>query len=506
MPVMEIRSLIDALTALYRQILNQQAQANEIADAVHPDFRQSAMNLFHYLVLRSSDLRDLHDPLSDLGVSSLRSAEGYVLKNLHDVVRNLNYISGTPWDEAIPTAAVGYRDSKELLWEQTARLFGRPGAQQRTEIMVTLTPAMATTPAFLAELAQGGMSVARINLAKDDETVWKAMVEAVHQAGEATGRVIRIYMDLGGPKIRTLLPEGSDPLPLEKGRRFWIEKSPVSCDQFEAALADSSGQTPLRINSTLPEILDRLERDDLIYMDDGLVKTRVVARDGDAVQLEILEAHRDKLKSNKGINIPGRDLELPSLTESDLQTLPFVAGHADLVGYSFVNKPEDVRNLYRELDRLGAKDLGVVFKIETPLAFDNLPAILLEGMKRNRIGVMIARGDLAVELGFDRISEVQSEIVWFCEAAHVPVIWATQVLDTLAKTGIATRAEISDVTLGTRTECVMLNKGAHILEAVKILKIILGRMQAHTSKKKDALRELNVAKRSLERLRKTPVM
>jgi pyruvate kinase len=88
----------------------------------------------------------------------------------------------------------------------------------------------------------------------------------------------------------------------------------------------------------------------------------------------------------------------------------------------------------------------------------------------------------------------------------VPVIWATQVLDTLAKTGIATRAEISDVTLGTRSECVMLNKGAHILEAVKILKTILERMQAHTSKKKDALRELNVARRSLERLRKMPAL
>ena len=104
MPVMEIRSLIDALTALYRQILKQEQQASEIASWVHPDYRQSALNLYHYLVLRSSDLRDLHDPLSDLGVSSLRSAEGYVLRNLHDVVRNLNCIAGTPWEE--PATAI----------------------------------------------------------------------------------------------------------------------------------------------------------------------------------------------------------------------------------------------------------------------------------------------------------------------------------------------------------------------------------------------------------------
>lgn len=497
---MEIRSLIDALTALYRQILKQQAQADEIADSVHPDFRRSALNLYHYLVLRSSDLRDLHDPLSDLGVSSLRSAEGYVLQNLHHVIRNLNYIAGTDWNEPLPIKAIGYRESKELLWEQTARLFGRPGAQQRTEIMVTLTPSMITNPTLLADLARSGMSVARINLAKDDETIWEGMAEAVRQAGEVTGRVLRIYMDLGGPKIRTLFPEGCGPIPLEAGNRFWLQKAPVTREEFEAALEGVNGEVCLRMNTTLPEILDRLERGDVIYIDDGLVKGRLIEKEDHAVLVEVLQTHQGRLKSNKGINVPGRDLDLPSLTESDLNTLPFVARHADLVGYSFVNRSEDVRRLYEELDRLQAHKLGVVFKIETPMAFDNLPHILLEGMKRNRIGVMIARGDLAVELGFDRISEVQSEILWFCEAAHVPVIWATQVLDTLAKTGIATRAEISDVTLGTRSECVMLNKGAHILEAVKILKIILGRMQAHTSKKKDALRELNVAKRNLERL------
>ena len=499
---MEIRSLTDALTALYRQILKQQGQAAEIADSVHPDFRQSALNLYHYLVLRSSDLRDLHDPLSDLGVSSLRSAEGYVLGNLHHVVKNLNCLAGNSWNEALPEYAIGYRDSKELLWEQTARLFGRPGAQQRTEIMVTLTAGMAADPALLTEMAQSGMSVARINLAKDDETVWQEMVDAVHQAGEASGRVLRIYMDLGGPKIRTQYPKGCGPVPLTAGNRFWLQEEPVSEEQFLAALEDPAGSVPVRLNITLPEILPKLETGDILYFDDGLVKGKVVAREPGAICVEVLQSHQPKLKSNKGINIPDRDLGLPSLTESDLKNLPFVARHADMVGYSFVNKPEDVQALYRALDELGADRLGVVFKVETPLAFANLPMILLEGMKRNRIGVMIARGDLAVELGFDRISEVQSEILWFCEAAHVPVIWATQVLDTLAKTGIATRAEISDVTLGTRSECVMLNKGAHILDAVKILKTILGRMQAHTSKKKDALRELNVAKRNLQLLRK----
>ena len=110
---------------------------------------------------------------------------------------------------------------------------------------------------------------------------------------------------------------------------------------------------------------------------------------------------------------------------------------------------------------------------------------------------MIARGDLAVEIGFDRISEVQNQIMWFCEAAHIPVIWATQVLENLAKTGMASRAEVSDAAISAQAECVMLNKGPYIVEAVRMLKNILIKMEAHSSKKKNTMRALKVAKTTL---------
>ncbi len=115
---------------------------------------------------------------------------------------------------------------------------------------------------------------------------------------------------------------------------------------------------------------------------------------------------------------------------------------------------------------------------------------------------MIARGDLAVEVGFESISEIQSHILLLCEAAHIPVIWATQVLDTLAKKGIATRAEISDVTLGAQAECVMLNKGDYIVEAVQTLKDILRRMKTYSHKKKNTMRALKVAKKNIQSLKK----
>jgi pyruvate kinase len=106
---------------------------------------------------------------------------------------------------------------------------------------------------------------------------------------------------------------------------------------------------------------------------------------------------------------------------------------------------------------------------------------------------MIARGDLAVECGYERLAEVQEEILWMCEAAHMPVIWATQVLENLAKGGVPSRAEITDAAMGERAECVMLNKGPYVVEAVRALDDILRRMQAHQAKKKSMLRSLKIA-------------
>ena len=134
-----------------------------------------------------------------------------------------------------------------------------------------------------------------------------------------------------------------------------------------------------------------------------------------------------------------------------------------------------------------------MLKIENRQAFESLPALLLASLRGSASGVMIARGDLAVELGWERLAEVQEEILWMCEAAHLPVVWATQVLETLAKTGLPSRAEITDAAMAVRAECVMLNKGPHILEAVRVLRDILDRMRDHQMKKRPMLRRLQLA-------------
>jgi pyruvate kinase len=166
----------------------------------------------------------------------------------------------------------------------------------------------------------------------------------------------------------------------------------------------------------------------------------------------------------RGINLPDTPLELTALTPKDLEDLEVVVRHADIVGLSFAQSAEDVRALRQRLAELGAADLGMILKIETRRGFEHLPEMLLAAMALPATGVMIARGDLAVECGYERLAEVQEEILWACEAAHVPVVWATQVLETLAKTGLPSRAEITDAAMGGRAECVMLNKGPHVLE------------------------------------------
>ena len=161
-----------------------------------------------------------------------------------------------------------------------------------------------------------------------------------------------------------------------------------------------------------------------------------------------------------------------------------------MVGLSFVQSAADVQALHQRLDALCASRLGVVLKIETRRGFENLPELLFAAMSRPTAGVMIARGDLAVECGFERLAELQEEILWVCEAAHMPVVWATQVLENLAKTGRPSRAEITDAAMGVRADCVMLNKGPHILEAMHTLDDILRRMQDHQAKKRPLLRAL----------------
>jgi len=263
------------------------------------------------------------------------------------------------------------------------------------------------------------------------------------------------------------------------------------------ATYDGCGQmlTPAQIGCTIPQVFDDVQVGESIWFDDGKIGGVIEKVESTRVHVRIRQARLqgEKLKADKGINLPESKLRLAALTLKDLEDLKIAAEHADVVELSFANTARDVELLQQQLAALGSRQPAIVLKIETQRGFENLPEMLLTAMQSPSCGVMIARGDLAVECGFERLAEVQEEILWICEAAHVPVIWATQVLENLAKEGFPSRAEITDAAMGDRAECVMLNKGPHVLDAVRVLDDILGRMQTHQSKKRSMLRELRLA-------------
>jgi len=263
------------------------------------------------------------------------------------------------------------------------------------------------------------------------------------------------------------------------------------------AVRDEDGHIlkPARIPCTLDAIFACVKPGERIFFDDGKIAGRVESRADEEVRIRITRTgvKGGKLRPEKGINLPDTDLTISALTDKDIADLAFVAKHSDVVGLSFVRTPQDVLGLQERLRALGADDVGIVLKIENRPAFENLASLLLAGQQWPSFGIMVARGDLAVEVGFDRLSEVQEEILWLCEAAHVPVIWATQILETLAKTGSPSRAEVTDAVASGNAECAMLNKGPYITEAVRFLSGVLERVESHHLKKHNLLRRLSIS-------------
>jgi pyruvate kinase len=250
---------------------------------------------------------------------------------------------------------------------------------------------------------------------------------------------------------------------------------------------------PAQIGCTLSSVIEKLDIGQPVWIDDGKVGAIVEAINEQGALLRITEAKTGgvHIKTDKGINFPEAELNLPPLTQKDLNDLDFVCQHADLVGFSFVETLADIEQLMSELAKRNKSGLPIIAKIETNRAVINLPDIILGTIDRHKLGIMIARGDLAVELGSARLAEIQEELLWLCEAAHVPVIWATQVLESIAKQGSRSRAEFTDAAMAVRAECVMLNKGPYILDAIVALVDVMIRMQEHQRKKFSRLRALH---------------
>lgn len=482
-----LQQIQQQLTALEKKMLAEVKKMQLRFKNIHPQQQLAAQNMIHYLTLRNEDIRELQDALHIHGLSSLASSESHIHSQLQAILLRLgvNYMP-----DEIDTCTYEY--SINQMEQKSKILFGEKTDIVIPDIMVTFDASFVDNYALIKNLLQNGMNVARINCAHDSEAIWSRMIQHIKRACRHTGLHCKIYMDLAGPKIRTrLMNKGKEKgkVKVKEGEVIWLADDGKSLKNDEIVISPNE-----------PGIIQMLKKGERIYIDDGIIKGVIekIDKKGAAMRIIRVSSKNQQIKEGKGINFPDSEISISPLTEFDRKCLPFVCDHADMVGYSFVRYPSDLAALQQALKNLCPAPPHVIIKIETPEAVKNLPALLLCGMQQKAFGVMIARGDLAVEIGFERMGEIQEEILWISEAAHVPVVWATQVLETLNKSGIATRSEITDAAHAAMAECVMINKGDHTIEVIETLRDILHRTGGHHIKKRFTFRPLSIAERFMK--------
>jgi pyruvate kinase len=457
------------------------------AGVERPEFAASAENLAHYLALRRHDLRSLQRSLMALGLSSLGRLESRVMPTLEAVAATLAAMSDQPARERPSTGQ--FFAGEAALRQRSLEIFGTPAPHRSTSLLVTCPTEAADDPVFMLRLAERGVEAVRINCAHDDAACWQRMIVNLRAAEQASGRRIKLLMDIAGPKIRT----GNFFAPQDRERIVTgdllaivpaggLDRIDMKLEHFgvECTLRDPIVSTPVGAR---------------VFVDDGKLCVRIerVERWGLLGRVTAAADKGLRLKREKGLNFPDTPLQIEALTAKDRSDLDFVAQHADGVEFSFVQSVADVQMLQAALAERRPNDwqtLSLILKIETPAAVANLPDILVQAAGKQPTAIMIARGDLAVEIGFARLAEMQEEILWIGEAAHIPVIWATQVLEHLVKKGTPSRGEMTDAAMAARAECVMLNKGAYLFRAITELDTLLQRMGANQHKKTPQLRRL----------------
>ena len=294
---------------------------------------------------------------------------------------------------------------------------------RRAKIVATLGPATSSYDAILG-LVDAGMDVARLNLSHGTYADHSAVYDSVRRASDASGRAIGILVDLQGPKIR-LGRFASGPVLLSVGDTFTVTTDDVPGD---AAC----------VSTTYSGLPGDVKAGDTILIDDGRVALEVTDVDGPRVVTRVVEGGR--VSDNKGLNLPGVAVSVPAMSEKDIDDLRWaLRAGADLIALSFVRSAADIADVHRVMDEEGVR-IPILAKVEKPQAVDNLAEIVA-----TFDGIMVARGDLGVELPLEAVPLVQKRAIELCRVAAKPVIVATQMLDSMATATRPTRAEASDV-------------------------------------------------------------
>lgn len=325
----------------------------------------------------------------------------------------------------------------------------------RTKVVATIGPA-SNSAEVIRRMVQAGMTVARLNFSHGSYDDHAKMIALLRQVSDELERPITLLQDLQGPKVRVgQLPDGS--ITLSEGDTLEL----VPMDQF-------TGQ-PATVPIDYPYLAEEAEAGAQVLLDDGLLELKISAIANPAVQCEVIRG--GLLKNRKGVNVPSLSLRLPSLTDKDRQDLEFGIQHGvDWIALSFVRRPDDIQALRQLLTEHGADDMPVLAKIEKPQAIAHIDAILDECD-----GVMVARGDLGVEMSPEKVPILQKQVIRACNQRGIPVITATQMLESMIGNPRPTRAEASDVAnaILDGTDAVMLSGesavGKYPVQAVEML-------------------------------------
>ncbi len=324
---------------------------------------------------------------------------------------------------------------------------------RRTKIVCTLGPATATDDR-VRELVESGMDVARLNFSHGKHEDHKEMYDRVRKASDVTGHAVGILADLQGPKIR-LGTFADGPVQWNAG------------DEVRITVEDCAG-TATRVSTTYKELANDAQPGDRLLVDDGKVGLTVVEVDKNDVICTVTEG--GPVSNNKGVSLPGMNVSVPAMSEKDIADLEFaLALGVDLIALSFVRSPADIELVHEIMDRVGRR-VPVIAKLEKPEAIDNLEAVVLAFD-----AVMVARGDLGVELPLEEVPLVQKRAIQMARENAKPVIVATQMLESMIENSRPTRAEASDVANAVLdgADAVMLSGetsvGKYVMETVQTM-------------------------------------
>jgi len=332
----------------------------------------------------------------------------------------------------------------------------------KTKIVCTIGPASSSYEK-IEKLIQGGMDVARLNFSHGSHKEHHQVIENIRQASLKTNESVAILQDLGGPKIRIGKIE-KEPIFLKKGSSFILTNREVPGDEQRVSVTFSS--LPLKV-----------KKGDRIFLADGTLELKVKELTPTDIICRIIRG--GELTSHKGINIPNISMDIPSLTEKDYQDILFgIENKVDFIGLSFTRNAEDVLRARKFLKENGAEDISLIAKIEKKEAVNNLKEII-----ETSDGIMIARGDLGVEIPLENVPLVQKDIIKRCNFVGKPVITATQMLMSMVSGPQPTRAEVTDVAnaILDGTDAIMLSEetavGNYPLEAVETMNKIALRVE-----------------------------